>query len=33
MGFSENMQEYVIDVKKYAVEEEWTFPTRNVVES
>ena len=33
MGFSENMQEYVIDVKKYAVEEEWTFPKRNVLES
>ena len=33
MGFSENMQEYVIDVKKYAIEEKWTYPDNIIPDS
>ena len=27
LGFSENLQNYVKDVKKYAVKEEWKYPS------
>jgi hypothetical protein len=33
MGFSENMQEYVIDINKSAIEEDWTYPERIIPES